>query len=150
MIKIGDLARLCQISTVTLRHYDEIGLLKPAYDAVYKHLKTQSAKETGVCLTVWHSSPDTYVNEDAEAAVSIDRAVPGSELVQVYELPQTQVASVVHQGDFAEFTKGHAALLDWVGANNYRIVGPYREIYIKLDGDRSDSTTEIQYPVEKN
>ena len=30
MIKIGDFARLAQVSVVTLRHYDEIGLLKPA------------------------------------------------------------------------------------------------------------------------
>ena len=30
MIKIGDFARLSQISIVTLRHYDEMGLLKPS------------------------------------------------------------------------------------------------------------------------
>ena len=29
MLKIGDFARLGQVSVVTLRHYDEIGLLKP-------------------------------------------------------------------------------------------------------------------------
>ncbi|HVU11018.1 MAG TPA: helix-turn-helix domain-containing protein, partial [Phototrophicaceae bacterium] len=29
MIKIGDFARLSQVSVPTLRHYDEIGLLKP-------------------------------------------------------------------------------------------------------------------------
>ena len=29
MIKIGDFARLCQISVVTLRHYDDVGLIKP-------------------------------------------------------------------------------------------------------------------------
>jgi DNA-binding transcriptional MerR regulator len=30
VIKIGDFARLIQVSVVTLRHYDEIGLFKPA------------------------------------------------------------------------------------------------------------------------
>jgi DNA-binding transcriptional MerR regulator len=30
MIKIGDFARLAQVSIVTLRHYDDIGLLKPS------------------------------------------------------------------------------------------------------------------------
>jgi DNA-binding transcriptional MerR regulator len=29
LIKIGDFARLAQVSVVTLRHYDETGLLKP-------------------------------------------------------------------------------------------------------------------------
>lgn len=40
MIKIGDFARLSQVSVVTLRHYDEIGLLKPvAVDSMtgYRH-----------------------------------------------------------------------------------------------------------------
>jgi DNA-binding transcriptional MerR regulator len=31
MIRIGDFARLGRVSVVTLRHYDEIGLLKPEY-----------------------------------------------------------------------------------------------------------------------
>ena len=29
MLKIGDFARLSQVSVVALRHYDEIGLLRP-------------------------------------------------------------------------------------------------------------------------
>jgi len=29
LIKIGDFARLSHVSVVTLRHYDEIGLLTP-------------------------------------------------------------------------------------------------------------------------
>jgi DNA-binding transcriptional MerR regulator len=30
MLRIGDFARLSQVSVVTLRHYDELGLFKPA------------------------------------------------------------------------------------------------------------------------
>lgn len=81
----------------------------------------------------------------------IDRPLPGTERVRVYELPPTQVAAVVHQGNFEEFTRGHAALLEWIDANGYRIVGPYREIYIRHNkDDLSESTTEIQFPVERN
>jgi effector-binding domain-containing protein len=75
----------------------------------------------------------------------------GSDKVKVYELPPTQVAAVVHQGNFADFTQGHAALLEWIDANGYKIVGPYREIYIRHDHRQlADTTTEIQFPVEKN
>jgi effector-binding domain-containing protein len=74
----------------------------------------------------------------------------GTERVRVYELPAGQVAAVVHQGNFEDFTQGHAALLEWIDANGYKIVGPYREIYIKHEKGRlSDSTTEIQFEVEK-
>ena len=80
----------------------------------------------------------------------IDRPLQGTNRVKVYELPSTQVAAVVHQGEFEDFTQGHAALLEWIDANGYQINGPYREIYIKHDkGQMSDSTTEIQFPVEK-
>jgi DNA-binding transcriptional MerR regulator len=123
--------------------------LGPAYGKVYDYLRKQGVKD-GLCLALWHSPADVYENEDAEAVVQIDRSMPGTDQVKVYELPPTQVASVVHQGNFEEFTQGHAALLEWIDANGYKIVGPYREIYIKHDkANLSDSTTEIQFPVEK-
>ena len=82
--------------------------------------------------------------------VPIDRSLKGTDRVKVYELPSTQVAAGVHQGDFEDFTQGHAALLEWIDANGYKIVGPYREVYIKHNKSQlSDTTTEIQFPVEK-
>ena len=99
---------------------------------------------------MWHTPADVYTNEDAEAAVPIDRPLPDTDRVHVCELPQVQVASVVHHGNFDDFTQGHTALLAWIEANGYRIAGPFREIYIKHDhNDLTDSTTEIQFPMEK-
>jgi effector-binding domain-containing protein len=124
--------------------------LAPAYAKVYEYLRTESVKDNGLCLTLWHSPADVYENEDAEAIVAVDRSLPGTDQVKVYELPSTQVASVVHQGNFEDFTQGHAALLEWIDANGYKISGPFREIYIKHDKSKlADTTTEIQIPVEK-
>jgi len=271
MIKIGDFARLCQVSVVTLRHYDELGLLKPisvdswtgyryysvsqlprlnrilalkdlgfsleqveevlngltpdqlrgmlkmkkaeveqqlaleqdrlariearlkqidkenamstndvvlktvpptliasrrvtiptnnqvpnilgsAFDEVYGLVKQRSAKDTGPCLAIWHQAADVYDNEDAEAAVPIDRRLPETDRVKVYELPATQVVSIVHHGAFENFKQEHLALLTWIEANGYRIAGPYREIYINHNrANMAESATEIQYPVEKS
>lgn len=136
---------------VTIPTNDEVpNYLGPAYKATYDYIRKQGAKDVGPCFALWHSPADVYENEDAEAVVPIDRPLAGTERVKVYELPATQVAAVVHHGDFADFTQGHAALLEWIDANGYRITGPYREIYIKHQkGQTSDSTTEIQFPVEK-
>ena len=136
---------------VTIPTNDQVPeYLKPAYANVYDYLRKQGIKDNGLCLTLWHSPANVYENEDAEAVVPIGQSRPGTDQVKVYELPPAQVASVVHQGDFADFTQGHAALLEWIDANGYKIVGPYREIYIKHDkGNLSDTTTEIQFPVEK-
>ena len=136
---------------VTIPTNDQVpAYLAPAYAKVYDYLREQGVKDNGLCLTLWHSPADVYENEDAEAMVAVERPLPGTHDVKVYELPPTQVACVVHHGDFAEFTQGHAALLEWIPANGYQIVGPYREIYIKHDKKNLLHTiTEIQIPVEK-
>ena len=136
---------------VTIPTNDQVPqYLGPAYAEVYDYIRKQGVKDDGPCMTLWHSPADVYANEDAEAIVVVDRVLPGTDQVKVYELPPTQVAAVVHHGDFEEFTRGHAALLEWIDTNGYRIVGPYREIYIKHEKNNlSDTITEIQVPVEK-
>jgi DNA-binding transcriptional MerR regulator len=144
-------AMLVASRRVTIPTNDQVPqYLGPAYMEVYDYIRKKSAKDTGPCFALWHSPADVYENEDAEAIVPIDRPLNGTERVNVYELPSTRVAAVVHQGNFEDFTQGHAALLEWIDANGYQIAGPYREIYIKHEkGELSDSTTEIQFPVEK-
>jgi len=93
---------------------------------------------------------ELYTDETADAAIPIDRRIPSTAQVQVYELPQQQVAAIVHSGAFEDFTHGHTAILSWVEANGYQITGPYREIYIQqAAGTQAESTTEIQYPVDR-
>jgi DNA-binding transcriptional MerR regulator len=144
-------AMLVAARRVTIPTNDQVPqYLSPAFREAYDYVRRQGARDTGPCLALWHSPADVYENEDAEAIVPIDRPLKGTERVSVYELPSTQVAAVVHHGDFQDFTQGHAALLEWIDANGYQIVGPYREIYIEHEkSDLSDTTTEIQYPVEK-
>jgi len=144
-------AMLVAARRVTIPTNDQVPqYLGPAFTEAYDYVRKQGARDTGPCFALWHSPADVYENEDAEAVVPIDRPLDESDRVKVYELPATQVASVVHQGNFEEFTQGHAALLEWIDANGYKIVGPYREVYIQPDkGKPSDSTTEIQFPVEK-
>ena len=144
-------AMLVAARRVTIPTNDQVPqYLGPAYTEVYDYVRKQAVKDDGQCMTLWHSPADVYANEDAEAIVVIDRGLPGTDYVKVYELPSTQVAAVVHHGDFKEFTQGHAALLEWIDANGYRIVGPYREIYIKHEkSNLADTITEIQFPIGK-
>lgn len=56
---IGDFARLAQVSVRMLRHYDEIGLLKP--DNVDSHSSTVPARLSNCLFSTgsWHSrTPD--------------------------------------------------------------------------------------------
>jgi DNA-binding transcriptional MerR regulator len=125
----------------------------PAYlDAAFKealaHIRRRGAKEIGPPLAIWHQAAAIHAQEVADAAVSIDRPVPENGRVSVTMLPPIQVASVVHQGAFTDFAQEHRALLAWIAANGYRVVGPYREVYMHHDpGKMADAATEIQYPV---
>lgn len=136
---------------VTIPTNDEVpAYLDAAYGEVWHHLNEQGAKPNGPALALWHQSSEVLTNEIAEAAMPVDRDIPGSERVAVYELPPVQVASTVHQGAFENFSLAHAALLQWIEANHYRIVGPYREVYIQHSDTMAEAATEIQYPVEKD
>jgi DNA-binding transcriptional MerR regulator/effector-binding domain-containing protein len=136
---------------VTIPANDQVPVyLDAAYSEVYDYAKGQGAKALDYCFALWHQPAEVHANEVAEAAAPIDRRLPGTDKVQVYELPQTQVVSVVRQGDFKGFVPEHTALLKWTEANGYRIVGPYREIYINHNpNNMAEAATEIQYPVEK-
>lgn len=137
--------------TVTIPTNDQVPqYLNEAYSNVYDAIRAQGVKDTGPCFALWHQGPEILADEVAEAAVPIERAMPSTGKVKVYELPPTQVAATVHHGDFENFTQAHTALLQWTEANGYKVVGAYREIYIHhTEGELNDSATEIQYPVEK-
>jgi len=135
---------------VTIPTNDQVpAYLGEAYGEVYDLIKTKGAKDIGACFAVWHQPAAILANEIAEAAVPIDHAIASSDRVKVYELPQAQVASATHHGEFDSFVQLHAALLDWIETNNYQVIGPYREIYIKHNEDMSSASTEVQYPVAK-
>lgn len=137
--------------SVTIPTNDQVSVyLGSAFAAVFDHIKAEGAKDSGPCLAVWHQPAEIHANEVAEAAVPIDRSIAGAERVKVYKLPSVQVVSVVHHGEFDNFRQEHTALLQWIEANDYRIIGPYREIYINhASGNMADAATEIQYPVEQ-
>lgn len=136
--------------SVTIPTNEEVpDYLGSAFTEAVNHVKENGAKDNGACFAIWHQPADVYINEVAEAAIPIDRVLPGTERIKVYELPQTQMASVVHHGNFDDFPQAHTALHKWIEANDYRIIGPYREIYIHGGNNSTDATTEIQYPVEK-
>jgi DNA-binding transcriptional MerR regulator len=125
-------------------------LLGEAYDEAYAHVRAHGGKDLEPCIALWHTTADTYADEDAEAIVPIDRPLPETDRVKVYELPGGTFASAVHHGDFAGFTQLHPALLRWIDANGYRITGPSREVYHRHDPRTpNDTVTEVQYPVVK-
>lgn len=127
-----------------------VAAITDAFEEVVRYLADQDAKVIGPGFSIWHTPSYTTGDQDAEVAVPVDRRLVGTDRIASYELPEVYVASVVHHGTWDEFSQSYQAVLTWIDTNGYCIVGPFREIYHKYHADDTEnSTTEIQFPIEK-
>jgi effector-binding domain-containing protein len=101
---------------------------------------------------------------DVEVAVPLKYAIPENESVRVRQMPRlSNVACVVHVGDYVDVYQAYNALLTWIEAHDYRMTGPIREVYLRygadgldfelpptyLANDKHEYVTELQLSVEK-
>ncbi len=101
---------------------------------------------------------------DAEVAVPSQYSIPDGDVIRVRQMPRmSNVACVVHTGGYSSLYQAYNALLDWIEANDYRMTGPIREVYLRFgaDGlgfdlpstyladDSKQYVTELQLSVEK-
>lgn len=124
--------------------------LNNAFHEVGEYVSLQGAALDKPCIAVWYTPPDQRVDEDVEAIVPLDKKIASSERVQVHQLPQVHVASVMHQGDFRLFGESYRVILSWIERNGYAINGPFREVYHRWERNDLDNVmVEIQFPVTK-
>lgn len=130
---------------------ENVPLVSRAFEEVYSYLNAHSTRAEGPGFTLWHTPAFAQDGEDVEIAVPIKSKVIESDRIKCRLLPAVSVASVVHHGLFdAAFGEAYHTLLHWIDMNGYQIVGPFREIYLHYaEDDAQESTTEIQFPVEK-
>ncbi|MBZ0284718.1 MAG: MerR family transcriptional regulator [Anaerolineae bacterium] len=110
--------------------------------------------EGGTTLVLWYDQEHKDENVDGAAAFMLRCRVPDCGRMKVHELPAATMAATVHHGSYNTIGEAHEAVLKWIEANNYRIVGADREINIynstPIRRDDPSYVTEIQYPVEKS
>jgi DNA-binding transcriptional MerR regulator len=115
-------------------------------------------------LTIYYDPDYRETDIDAEVGVPLKLTIPAEGKIQVRELERIPAAAcVVHRGDYATIYQAYNALLGWIEANDYRIAGPVREVYLSysadglgfelpptyLANDPGSFVTELQLPVEK-
>lgn len=128
------------------------------------YLGKHGARMAGFPLTIWYDTDYRLHDVDAEAIVPIDKSLSGNERVRIRLLPGVELmACVIHHGSYNTTDQTYNALLRWIEANRYHIVGPNREIYLRLGvtgadieypanylaNNVSEYVTEIQFPVKK-
>jgi len=114
-------------------------------------------------VTVYYDTEYRERDVDLEVVVPINRPIPATNRVRVYQLPGAEtMACALHQGNFDTLSQTYTALLKWIETNGYQIVGPNREVYLRCcDFGLTQSTinpdfvtdtpanflTEVQFPV---
>jgi DNA-binding transcriptional MerR regulator len=118
------------------------------------HLAAHQVQPVGPCLSLYYDEEYKERDWDIEVCEPIEASLTETGRVKVRQLPGAEsVACVVHHGPFVTIGEAYEALMKWIGANGYRIVGPGREVYLReakaADQNDPDTLTEIQFPVEK-
>ena len=60
------------------------------------------------------------------------------------------MATLIHLGSPNVCNVSYGAIGQWIEANDYRITGPQREVFIEFADDEADFVIEIQFPVAKD
>ena len=125
------------------------------WDVLMDYLQQKNARMIGPPMAIYHDPEFKERDWDIEVVMPITDTLSSEQRVQVYDLPGAEkMACVVHTGSFATIGAAYDALARWIDQNGYQIVGPGRELNLRLPdtlGDQHDPNTvnELQYPVEK-
>lgn len=133
----------------TIPAYNTVGQL---FKELIAYLGQNNAQPQGFCAAIWHDPEYTEKDVDAEAIIVLPETLKGNERIQVKSLPAVDtVAAIIHRGTYSTLNQAYGAIMQWIEANNYQIVGSNREIYLQggAEQDNPDYITEIQFPVMK-
>jgi DNA-binding transcriptional MerR regulator len=125
------------------------------WDELVGYLQQKNARMIGPPMALYHDPEFRERDWDIEVVMPLEGELAPGQRVQVYDLPGAEkMACVVHTGPFATIGEAYDALARWIDQNGYQIVGPGRELNLRLPdtlGDQHDPNTvnELQYPVEK-
>jgi DNA-binding transcriptional MerR regulator len=125
------------------------------WDELMRYLHETGARMAGTPMALYHDPEFKERNWGIEVCIPVVDETPSNGRIKVHDLPGVEkMACVVHTGPFATIGEAYDAIAKWIDQNGYHIVGPGRELNLRLPetlGDQNDPNTvnEIQFPVEK-
>jgi effector-binding domain-containing protein len=115
-------------------------------------INSSGLKFAGPTMMTYNDSDYKEENADIEVSAIVNRIVPGTDRVKVYEQPGVEkAASLTYKGSYEGMGEAYNTVMSWVANNNYRISGVCREIYLVSPADTQDPNeyvSEIQVPIE--
>jgi len=147
---------IASVRAILPDHHAVGALFSEVYESLGSHVREAlgpNPGEGGTTLVLWYDNEFKETDVDGAAAFMLRCPAPESGRMRVFELPASTMAATIHHGSYNTIGDAHEAVLKWIEANSYRIVGPDREIYLynamPIRLDDPSYVTEIQYLVEK-
>ncbi len=145
----------CLVASVGNKDLDlveeNVRSLKNYYSVLFDHLAQHGAQRTLPQINIAHPTQDDFWK--MEVAQMLEKPIPESEQVKVYELRGVPMAAFLEFKGAHEWQKVEEALvglLTWVEENGYSTVGPLRQVYLEMSqgyGEGVPCVIELQVPV---
>lgn len=129
-------------------------LFREAHEQVTAFAAEHKLTATGPLMGIFYEDPtDPDCDCDFAVAFPTDSPVVADGPIEVYTLPPIdRMATCIFPESYTanEVDQVYESIIAWIEANNYRIDGPYREIFHPFgEGqDISEPVVEIQFPIE--
>jgi len=139
--------------------------IQSMFEELERYVARFEARADRPPMTIYHDPEYREKEIDAEVIVPLRFAIPSTDEFRVVELLRIpQAACLVHKGSYMAITQAYNALLGWIEANGYRMLGPIREVYLGYGADglgfelpptylakeADQYVTELQLEIEKS
>ena len=133
-----------------LPNYGATGQL---FQKIAPYVYRSGSQMTGPPMLIIYDEEFKEKDVDVEVAFPVAKDVPSKGEFKCKELlGYDQMATTIHKGSYETVGDAYSALMKWIEANGYQIIGPSREIYFtdpRSGTPPSEYVTEIQFPVAK-
>jgi effector-binding domain-containing protein len=127
----------------------EIGsVIGVAFGEIYGYLGARGGEPQGPPFVIYHGMPQADEPFDVEICAPVARAMDAPSGWRVRELPAGTFATLLHIGPYDTVAAAHGALTAWLGAHDFVVTGPPREVYLSPgDTPPEQIRTIVELPV---
>lgn len=152
MFSIGEFARHGRVSVRMLRHYDAIGLIRPACVDAATGCRLYQASQLDELNRVIALKDLGFTLQQVQAI--LEEKVSAAELRGMLRLRRAEIQASI-EAETTRLARVEARLLPtgqalarWIDANGYRSAGYAREVTLHWCPDPEQWVTELQQPID--
>ncbi len=134
------------------------------FETVEAYVAEHNAREISPPLMIYHDADYREDHIDVEVGIPVSKAIPAGESIILREISAvTEMACVVHTGDYGSMNKALNVLFNWIDTHDYNVAGEMREVYLRFGANNDgyilpdaylakhadEFVTELQIPITK-